>query len=652
MNGAGARRIVTGILRDPAALAATVWLVLLVAVSALAPVLAPYNPLQQDLTARLTMPSWQHLLGTDSLGRDLLSRVMFGGGTMLWGAAEAAAIALFIGMPLGLVAGYLGGLADTVILWTADLLFAVPALVVIIAVAVIYPSNTAALMAVLGVLLSALVARLVRTTTRQLRNELFVDAARVAGLSRRSIIFRHILPMTVPAALMQTATNMAVGLLTLASLSFLGLGTSPAQPSWGELINDASQQIAVDAWLLVPPGVVLTACIIAFNVIASTLRDLVPGSLTGGDGVPRHREPRGRRRLPGSTERSAGADNHVVEDGGLSDLPDPDAVLSARDLRVSFTVDRSVQIVVDRLRLDIRRGQVTGLVGESGSGKSVTAQALLGLTGSAGGSAAGSVRIGGQEIAGLTERQLRALRRGRVGYISQEPMVALDPSFTVGSQLREALRNVGTSRRDAAAASLDLLRRAGIGQPERVSRLLPQQISGGMAQRVCIALALAGSPEVIVADEPTTALDVTVQAGILDLLRTVVQQGTGILLVTHDFGVVADVCDEVAVMYAGQIVEHGPAKTVLANPRHPYTIGLLQAVPSIDRADVRPAMPGTVPSPGEWPSGCRFAPRCRLATQACSAGPIALVPAAGPDHPGSDHRTRCISSALVGELAG
>ncbi|WP_328535884.1 ABC transporter ATP-binding protein [Streptomyces sp. NBC_00344] len=298
----------------------------------------------------------------------------------------------------------------------------------------------------------------------------------------------------------------------------------------------------------------------------------------------------------------------------------PEPVLSVRDLSVSFrSAERTVH-AVDHVSYDVKAGEVLAVVGESGCGKSVTSMAVTGLLPPSA-SVTGSVRLSGRELVGATDRELRKVRGKDIAVIFQEPMTSLNPVLTIGRQVGEVLRrHLGMSRREARERAVELLALVGIPAPRQRVREYPHQLSGGMRQRVMIAIAVACDPSVLIADEPTTALDVTVQAGILDVLRSLRERlGTAIVLITHDLGVVADTADRVLVMYAGRAVEQAPVDELFAEPRHPYTRGLLGAVltPGGEGKRRLPEIPGLVPSLDVQPDACTFAPRCALADEQC-----------------------------------
>lgn len=288
-------------------------------------------------------------------------------------------------------------------------------------------------------------------------------------------------------------------------------------------------------------------------------------------------------------------------------------ILQVTGLRTSFATRSGIVRAVTGVDFSVRRGEILGIVGESGCGKSVTSLSIMGLIGAPGRVEAGEVIFDGQDLLRLPDARLRALRGDRIAMIFQQPTSSLNPVFDVGFQLGEVLEiHRGMRRRAARGRALELLRMVGIPDPKRRLDSYPHEMSGGMAQRVMIAMALACEPELLIADEPTTALDVTIQAQILDLMRRLQEEtGTAIVLITHDLGVVAEMCDRVAVMYAGEIVEQTDVRDLFRDPRHPYTRGLIGSIPVLGKpADELLVIPGNVPDLVDAPAGCRFAPRC------------------------------------------
>ncbi len=313
----------------------------------------------------------------------------------------------------------------------------------------------------------------------------------------------------------------------------------------------------------------------------------------------------------------------------MSPTDSPDPLLHVDGLSIGFETGRGPVQVVDAVRFAVRRGEAVALVGESGCGKSVTAKSILGLLPAPPARVSGSVRFDGQELVGAADRALRRIRGARVGFVFQDPMTALNPVYRVGEQIAERLRrHGGLDRKAAAQRAVELLGQVGIPAAAERSRAWPHELSGGMRQRVVIAIALACDPDLVIADEPTTALDVTVQAQIMRLLREAQRaRRMGLLLITHDLGLVARYVDRVVVMYAGQVVEQAPVEALFDGARHPYTRGLLQAVPGAvaPRADGRLwSIPGAVPAPADFPASCRFADRCPRAADDCRATPIPI----------------------------
>lgn len=297
-------------------------------------------------------------------------------------------------------------------------------------------------------------------------------------------------------------------------------------------------------------------------------------------------------------------------------------LLEVQGLQTYFFTDEGTSKAVDGIDFTVYRGETLGLVGESGCGKSMTSLSIMQLLSRPGKTVGGRILFKNEDLLTKSEEQMRRIRGKEISMIFQEPMTSLNPVYTVGEQVAEVFRlheNLG--RKEAWAKAVELLRVVGIPSPEERSRQEPFQLSGGMRQRVMIAMAMACQPDLLIADEPTTALDVTVQSQILDLMKELQQRmGMSIILITHDLGVVAETCDRVAVLYAGQIVEYAYADSIFEHPKHPYTQGLLQSLPSIDQdQDELQAIPGTVPSPYDLPTGCRFAPRCAYRKEICSS---------------------------------
>ncbi|MFI7704165.1 dipeptide ABC transporter ATP-binding protein [Nonomuraea sp. NPDC049480] len=325
---------------------------------------------------------------------------------------------------------------------------------------------------------------------------------------------------------------------------------------------------------------------------------------------------------------------------------DADTLLEVRGLRTEFATAAGVVRAVNDVSLTLRRGQILGVVGESGSGKSVTARSILRMVPEPGRIAAGEMLFGGRDLLGLSEEEMRRIRGAEIAMVFQDPQSALNPVLTVGAQIAEALTTHGTGKRSARARALELLRQVGIPDAERRIDDYPHQFSGGMRQRVVIAIALAGSPSLLIADEPTTALDVTIQAQILRLLRQLRDElGIAVLMITHDMGVVAEMCDDVVVMYGGRVVERGPVETIFARQAHPYTADLLKAMPRMDTAGGNrlPAIPGAPPDPAALPPGCAFHPRCRLAEDRCGTDVPELLPLATAGHAAACWVTRHVA---------
>ncbi|MCV9993336.1 dipeptide/oligopeptide/nickel ABC transporter permease/ATP-binding protein [Paeniglutamicibacter sp. ZC-3] len=520
------------------------------------------DPLQQNLTRGMEPPSGEFLLGTDSLGRDILSRLAFGGRPALTGTLVAVLTYALVGSTLGVAAGYLGRKTDRVIGWVVDILMALPGVIVVLVVLAVFSQNLSLAMFTLGLMASGKLIRIVRAACIEIRQELYVSAAVVSGLDPIRIMTRHILPALFGPILIQLSLFAGVALTVQTGLGYLGLASRPPVPTWGALVGEAAEIMQQQPTMLYITGGMIALLTLSFGLLGDGLRDVVMDS----------------RRQPGATHQP-----RAVAENRPQTTPRPDSeddVLVVKDYSVGV---RGGQAIVDRIGFSVRRGEVVGLVGESGSGKTMTALSLLRLLPNNVEVTSGSARLDGRELTQLSNADMRALRGTGIGLISQEPMVALDPVFNVGSQLTEILAaQHGGRPRKYRKRALELLEQTRIPRAKDVLGKYPHELSGGMAQRVVIAMALAGSPRVLLADEPTTALDVTVQASILDLFRMLREEtGTAILIVTHDLGVVADLCDQVVVMADGRIVEHGDVDTIFHAPTSDYTAELIRSTPSL-----------------------------------------------------------------------
>jgi peptide/nickel transport system permease protein len=597
-----------------------VWLAALVIASLTAPLWLPFKTEDQDFTAVLSVPTAAHWLGTDELGRDILSRIFASAAATLGTSLLTVVVGVGVGAILAMVAASAGDRVEAVLSRATEIMMSLPGTVIILAVIGAVGTNIPVVMAILGILMSAGIYRVMLGQAKSLQSQLYVDAAKVDGVGPLGISVRHVLPGLANTIVVQAALIFAVGMLIQAGLAFIGFGPPIPQPSWGGMIQGASQHVYDAPWMMVPTGAVLALTVLAANAIGNALAK-APNA--AAPHLPSAAARRQRAKAVAAIAADAPAHQEAPEKG----------TLSVRNLSVgvdSVGAGNGVRLVTD-VSFDVEQGTVLGLVGESGCGKTMTALSLLGLLPSGVSVTGGQILWNGKNLAAASDKDMETVRGREIALISQEPMRALDPMFTVGYQLTATIRRLrGMGKAAAGKEALALLERVGIVDAARILKTYPHQISGGMAQRVAIALALSGQPRLLVADEPTTALDVTVQAEILSLLRALVKDtGMSVVMVTHDLGVVADICDQVAVMYAGQVVENGKTATILDNPRHPYTLALLAADPHATQAEEMPerlaTISGQVPQPKDWPTGCRFAARCQFAGSACLE-PVPLLP--------------------------
>ncbi|MCF1436503.1 MULTISPECIES: dipeptide/oligopeptide/nickel ABC transporter permease/ATP-binding protein [Rhizobium/Agrobacterium group] len=580
---------------------AVVGAIILLALSA--PLLGLENPVKQDVAQRLSSAGSGAWLGRDEFGRDVLSRLIWGARTSLSVAFASAIIACCLGTALGLFGGWFRGVGEFFAVRSMDVILCFPPVLLALLVVTLVGPGAGSLIFVLSILYLPGFVRVAYAETLTARNHDYVLAVRALGAPTGRILLRTLLPNIAGPVLVQLSLAVAAAVVLESGLSFLGLGVVPPSPSWGLMIRGARATMEQAPMLLVWPCSALTLTILAMNVLCDSLRDVVD---------PRTSATRKRirlidRLLPGLTSNPGGQD-----------------IIRIENLTVEIDTPRGKIRPVEGVNIAVKAGETLAIVGESGSGKSLTALAAMGLLPPAAMPVEGAAWFDDKDLLRLPEPDLRKLRGGPISMVFQDPMSSLNPVHRTGDQVSEAiLAHSSMSRTQARAMALSLFRQVGIADPEARVENFPHEMSGGMKQRVMIAMALANQPALLIADEPTTALDVTVQAQILDLLGDLKRKsGTALIFITHSLAVVAEIADRVTVMYAGQVIEEGPVDAVFRDPLHPYTSALLAASP--EGGATLMGIPGTVPQPHAFPKGCRFAPRCPHAKPVCGGSPIEL----------------------------
>jgi peptide/nickel transport system permease protein len=596
------------LLRRPMGLIGASMLLVAVLVALLAPLLAPYDPyatVHVNIADIFAKPSAAHLLGTDDGGKDVLSSLIYGARVSLIVGFSAAAITTVLGGVVGIVAGYRAGGTGTVLMRITDFFLVIPDIALQIVIVAIAGQSLINIILVIGVLGWASTARLVRSQTLSVRERKFVLRARAIGAGDAHILRKHVIPAVLPLMIANTVLVISLAILSESTLAFIGLG-DPTVISWGQMLNFAFNRGAISAgawWALIPPGLAIVWVVLATTLLGSALEDMLNPRLKR-----HHLEPDRTVQIPGSEpmqlRRATGAQQPLLE---------------VRNLSVEFEGASGPLRAVDDVSFDLHRGETLGLVGESGCGKTTTILGLLRLLPPGGHVVHGTVRYGDSDLMALDPGEMRQVRWSRLSMVFQGAMNALNPVRPVGDQVAEAIRvhEPQVGRRAAERRAGELLERVGIGSSRYGD--YPHTYSGGMRQRAMIALALACNPDVIMADEPTTALDVMIQAQILELLAELSREmGMGVILVTHDLGVVAQTCDRVVVMYGGLVAEEAETKRLFADPQHPYTRALLASFPDLEHPDRRlHGIPGTPPRLDAMPPGCPFEPRCPLAFDRC-----------------------------------
>lgn len=592
---------------------------LIVLVGILAPLLRTQDPTALGLASPTTGPG-HYLFGLDPLGRDVFSRLIAGTRRSLIVGFGSTAVALAAGAVLGSIAATSGKVVDEIIMRLLDVIMAFPT-IVLAAILVVAFGKTSLLVIVVAIAFVFIpqFARIVRANVAAQYGEDYVAAERIIGARKWHILTRHIARNTAAPVLVFATVMVANAIVFEASLSFIGGGLSgqDATSSWGSVIAFGQQLLTVHGWWATFfPGLLILLTVLALNVLSEGISDAWAAPAARRATVTKAAD------TVDLLETAQPGTGEVLALPGLAQaaarlaararpLPTGTPVLEVKNLTIGFPTRHAGVDIVDGVSFDVRPGEVLGIVGESGCGKSLTSVAVMGLQ-PRGARLGGEIVFLGRNLLTQSRRQRRALMGRDMAMIYQDALSALNPAMKVGSQLAQLIRRGGTR---TAAELMDLV---GL-DPVRTLSSYPHELSGGQRQRVVIAMALSRNPKLIIADEPTTALDVTVQAQVMDLLLKLrTELGFALVLVSHDLALVSDICDRVAVMYGGRIVETGVTAQVVGAPAHHYTRGLLGSVLSLESGAQRLIqIRGVVPSPADFPAGCRFADRCPMATDIC-----------------------------------
>lgn len=600
-----------------------------------APALAPHDPTTQNLANILAPPFWAEAgslefpLGTDGLGRDVLSRILYGARNSLVISFFAMLLGSNLGLITGLLAGFFGGRVDSIIMRLGDVQLAFPFILLAIAVLGVVPNRSPwHIIVVLGIPGWIIYARVVRSRVIAEKEKNYVAAGRAIGASEWRRLFIYVFPSVWQVVPVIALLDFGFLIIMESTLSFLGLGLPPPAATWGGILAEGRRNMVVSAWLPILPGLAIVATVLSINLF--------------GEGVAKVIDPSGAK---GGFRRFRSGPTAVTQ---KADEPVP--LLRVRDLSVEFADPGGTISAVSNVGFDLKRGEILGVVGESGSGKSVTASAIVQLIDPPGRVTSGEILLDGEDLVRVSDRRMRRLRGRSVAMIFQNPTASLTPVLNVGYQMREALKTVGVPDEDVEETVERVLTTVGIPDPKRVVRQYPFELSGGMNQRVMIAMALAAEPELLIADEPTTALDTTTQEQILtELVELTRDRDISLVLITHDIALVSQYADRIMVLYAGEVCEIGPTSQVIAEPAHPYTKALLESVPRVEaRTERLEAIPGELPDPRASRTGCPFAARCPHVMDICHVeDPFPVEIASGQwsaCHLWTEHRAEAMST--------
>lgn len=621
-------------------------LLVVVLMATFAPLLTPFSPMASEAPA--VAPGGAHPFGTDAIGRDIFSRVLFGARSSLIIGLCATAVALAAAALLGSIAATGHRWVSEVLMRLLDIIMSFPGIALAAVFVAVWGSSLPVLILAIAFLYTPQLTRVVRANVLAQFGEDYVSASRVMGARTSWILVKHVARNCLAPILVFATVLVADAIVFEASLSFINAGVKPPNPSWGNVLADGKQLLLMGGWwATLFPGLAILITVLALNVLAEGMTDAMIS-------------PKLKRKvkLDDPVEADAAAVAPALAEVATDSIPlderlaalaaierdrsdrlvlaDPSAapLLEVRHLSIRFPQAHGEVAVVDDVSFDVRPGETMGLVGESGCGKSITSMAIMGLLGPAA-EISGEILFNGVDVLKLNPKQHNALRGHEIAMIYQDALSSLNPSMLIKTQLKQLTSRGGTR------SATELLELVGL-DPVRTLNSYPHELSGGQRQRVLIAMALTRDPKLVIADEPTTALDVTVQKQVIDLLNDLREKlGFAMVFVSHDLALVSSVAHRITVMYAGQVVETGLTREILTDPRHEYTRGLLGSVLSIEAGTGRlHQVPGVVPSPREFVDGDRFAPRSSHPTVGLDTKPVLS------GQPGDDHRWAVQPSAL------
>lgn len=606
---------------NPMNVLAAVFLAILILAAILAPVITTHDPLATGMPVK--PPSGEHFFGTDQIGRDVFARVVYGARSSLIIGLSATALALLIAAVLGSFAATAHKWASEILMRCLDVVMSIPGIALAAVFVAAFGNSLPVLIMAIGFLYVPQLSRVVRANVLSQFGEDYVNASKVMGAGIPWILVKHVARNCLAPILVFATVLVADAIVLEASLSFINAGVQPPNPSWGNILAQGKQLLLSGYWWpTFFPGLMILITVLSLNILSEGMTDAFASPRVktivdvAADEKKAQEAPeaslntlglidpaKARARLLESLNKL-----HIKErerNDRLIYEGDPEAapLLDVRNLRVSFPNAHGDVDIVDGVNFTIRPGETMGLVGESGSGKSVTSMAIMGLLPKTA-SVRGTATLEGKNLLDMNTRQLNEMRGREMAMIYQDALSSLNPSMLIKSQMAQLTKRGGTRSAE------ELLELVGL-DPKRILKSYPHELSGGQRQRVLIAMALTRDPKLVIADEPTTALDVTVQKQVVELLNHLREElGFAMLFVSHDLALVAQLAHKITVMYAGQVVEQGTTTEVLTDPRHEYTQGLLGSVLSIEAGAERlHQVQGTVPSPREFVAGDRFAPR-------------------------------------------